>query len=171
MNLPHALSQGNFSMRGQLPIPPKTGGINHARDRKTVRTSTAQSPSSRIGHHMSQVDVAQAERYRRTPIGHVGKPLERNPSPRNLFEHVASDVSSSDFDFPIVGVLGGRAITIGPAMVSLEGANSGDPSGDPLGILGGSESKTGDPGVLYPKKPKESGGSCATSVPLYNIKK
>ena len=54
---------------------------------------------------------------------------------------------------------------------SLEGANSGDPSGDPLGILRGSESKTGDPGVLYPKKPKESGGSCATSVPLYNIKR
>ena len=104
-------------------------------------------------------------------FGHVGKPLERNPSPRNLFEHVASDVSSSDFDFPIVGVLGGRAITIGPAMVSLEGANSGDPSGDPLGILGGSESKTGDPGFLYPKKPKDSGGSCATSVPLYNIKR
>ena len=104
-------------------------------------------------------------------FGHVGKPLERNPSPRNLFEHVASDVSSSDFDFPIVGVLGGRAITISSAMVSLEGANSGDPSGDPLGILGGSESKTGDPGVLYPKKPKDSGGSCATSVPLYNIKR
>ena len=104
-------------------------------------------------------------------FGHAGNPLERNPSPRNLFEHVASDVSSSDFDFPIVGVLGGRAITIGPAMVFLEGANSGDPSGDPLGILGGSESKTGDPGVLYPKKPKESGGSCATSVPLYNIKR
>ena len=75
-------------------------------------------------------------------------------------------MSSSDFDFPIVGVLGGRAITIGPAMVSLEGANSGDPSGDPLGILGGSESKTGDPGVLYFKKPKDSGGSCARSVPL-----
>ena len=56
-------------------------------------------------------------------------------------------------------------------MVSLEGANSGDPSGDPLGILRGSESKTGDPGVLYPKKPKDSGGSCATSVPLYNIKR
>ena len=73
--------------------------------------------------------------------------------------------------FPIEGVLGGRAITIGPAMVSLEGANSGDPSGDPLGILGGSESKTADPGVLYPKKPKDSGGSCATSVPLYNIKR
>ena len=90
----------------------QVGGYPTARDRKTVRLSTAQSPSSRIGHQMSQVDVAQAERYRRTPIGHVGKPLERNPSPRNLFEHVASDVSSSDFDFPIVGVLGGRAITM-----------------------------------------------------------
>ena len=54
-------------------------------------------------------------------------------------------------------------------MVSLEGANSGDPSGDPLGILGGSESKMEDPGVLYPKKPKDSGGSCARSVPLYEI--
>ena len=74
---------------------------------------------------------------------------------------------SSDFDFPIMGVLGGRAITMGPAMVSLEGANSGDPNGDPLGIHWGSESKTGDPGVLYPKKPKDSGGSCARSVPLY----
>ena len=68
----------------------------------------------------------------------------------------------------IVAVLGGRAITIGPARVLLEGANSGDPSGDPLGILGGSESKTGDPGVLYPIK---TGGSCATSVPFYNIKR
>ena len=90
----------------------QVGGYPTARDRKTVRLSTAQSPSSRIGHQMSQVDVAQAERYRRTPIGHVGKPLERNTSPRNLLKHVASDVSSSDFDFPIVGVLGGRAITM-----------------------------------------------------------
>ena len=61
------------------------------------------------------------------------------------------------------------AITMGQK--GLEGANSGDPSGNPLGILRGPESKTGDPGVLYPKKPKDSGGSCARSVPLYNIKR
>ena len=88
-------------------------------------------------------------------FGHVGKPLKRSPSPRKLFEHVASGVSSSDFDFPTVGVLGGRPIKIGPARVFQQGANSGDPSGAPLGILRGSESKTGDPGVLYARKPKD----------------
>ena len=39
--------------------------------------------------------------------------------------------------------------------------------GDPQGILGGSKSETGDPGVLYHIK---IGGSSARSVPLYNIK-
>ena len=38
----------------------QVGGYPTARDRKTVRLATAQSPSSRIGHQMSQVDVAQA---------------------------------------------------------------------------------------------------------------
>ena len=57
---------------------------------------------------------------------------------------------------------------MGTARVLWKGANSGDPRGDPQGILGGSKSKTGDPGVLYHIK---IGGSSARSVPLYNIKR
>ena len=37
-----------------------------------------------------------------------------------------------------------------------------------MGILGGSRSKTGDPGVLYHIK---NGGSSETTLPLYDIKR
>ena len=39
--------------------------------------------------------------------------------------------------------------------------------GDPRGIQGGSESKTGDPGFVVHMK---NGGSDETNYPLYNIK-
>ncbi len=44
----------------------------------------------------------------------------------------------------------------------------GDPLGDPLGILGGSYAKIGDPAFIRHIK---IGGSSETTYPLYNIKR
>ena len=49
--------------------------------------------------------------------------------------------------------------------------NSGDPRGDPRGILGGSERKKGDPAKTVRKMRGTCGGSIETTYPLYIINK
>ena len=48
-------------------------------------------------------------------------------------------------------------------------SRAGDPGGDPLGILGGSDPFLGDPGFGRGQNTLVSGGSCRTTLPLYNI--
>ena len=48
-------------------------------------------------------------------------------------------------------------------------SRAGDPGGDPLGILRGSDPFFGDPGFLRGQNTLVSEGSCRTTLPLYNI--